>query len=72
LEKGREEGFETGREVGELAGRRAMLSAVLQARFGELAPDVQQRIKALTGEELQELATRAVHAASLAELGLES
>jgi hypothetical protein len=76
LEKGREEGLEKGREqgreVGELAGRRAMLSAVLQARFGELAPDVQQRIKALTGDELQELGKRAVHAASLADLGLES
>jgi hypothetical protein len=67
-----EQGLEKGRELGETQGRRAMLAAVLEARFGRLAPAVQDRIQTWPVDDLQGLAQRAVHAGTLTELGLDS
>ena len=70
-ELGVKEGEAHGRTFGELEGRQLMLLNLLCAKFGELTPEVEQRVKALSVSELDQLAVQLIHAASLEELGLQ-
>ena len=58
-------------ERGMIAERREMVRAQLQAKFGALSPNAQQRIEALSPEELRQLALDLLRAESLQELHLE-
>jgi hypothetical protein len=64
--------FEKGFQVGLQQGRRMMLRKVLEARFGPLSPEAQQRLESLSPERLEALTLEPLKAQSLQELGLEA
>ena len=51
--QGREEGIERGIEQGGVRGRRSMLERQLRRRFGGLAPEVAERLRRASAEELE-------------------
>ena len=61
----------TTREEGEVRGRRGMLRAQLDKRFGPLSETALQRLESLPPDKLTELALALLDAQSLKELGLE-
>jgi hypothetical protein len=63
--------FEKGIEKGIEKGRRETIRELLEDRFGALPPQAEQRLQALSTEELKSLRKALLHAASLKELGLE-
>ncbi|MEZ4362939.1 MAG: Rpn family recombination-promoting nuclease/putative transposase [Kofleriaceae bacterium] len=70
-EEGRQEGHREGRQEGHREGRleasRALLSRILQQRFGaQLDPSVEQRLHAATLEQVEAWSSRVLTAASLA------
>ena len=58
-------------ERGKLHGERSVVLRQLQAKFGALSPQVQERVEALSAEELQQLQLALLNAQSLKELNLE-
>src|SRR5207248_506911 len=58
-------------ERGKLYGERSVVLRQLQAKFGALSPQVQERVEALSAEELQQLQLALLNAQSLKELNLE-
>ncbi|MCB9879596.1 MAG: Rpn family recombination-promoting nuclease/putative transposase [Planctomycetes bacterium] len=68
LEMGREEGREAGRDQGVVEGRRALLSRLLQARFGDLPARVHAALAAADAAQLDELAVRQLDATALDQL----
>jgi hypothetical protein len=62
--------FELGREE-VLTAMRALVRRLLAKRFGPLSDAVSQRLEAVPGDRLKELALALLDAASLTELGLE-
>jgi hypothetical protein len=58
-------------ERGILQGERASALWMLEAKFGALPPAVQQRVEALSRDELHQLQIALLQAQSLKELGLE-
>ena len=63
--------FEKGIEKGIEKERRETVREQLEDRFGALPPLAQERLQALSTEELKSLRKALLHAASLKELGLE-
>ncbi|MEW6756125.1 MAG: Rpn family recombination-promoting nuclease/putative transposase [Candidatus Latescibacterota bacterium] len=68
--RGRAQGREEGREEGRAEGRQQVLLKLLRAKFGDLPPALEERLGALTADDLDDLAVRLLNARSLAELGL--
>lgn len=66
-----QKGMLKGMEEGVLKERREVLQIQLEARFGPLSPQLQQRLESLPAERLRELLLAVVKAQSLRELGLE-
>lgn len=65
-----EEGEVRGRAEGRAEGRQQVLLNLLRAKFGELSPANEDRLRSRSVEELDALALRLLHAQSLEELGL--
>lgn len=65
-----EEGEVRGRAEGRAEGRQQVLLNLLRAKFGELSPAIEDRLRTRSVEELDALALRLLHAQSLEELGL--
>jgi flagellar biosynthesis/type III secretory pathway protein FliH len=63
--------FEKGVQAGLQQGWRTSLRKQLEARFGSLSPDAQERLESLSREQLEALALALLKAQSLQELGLE-
>lgn len=63
-------GIQEGRQEGRQEGLRESLTLQLEARFGVLPPEAQQRIAACSADKLRELLLGLVKAQSLEELGL--
>ncbi|MFN4258226.1 MAG: DUF4351 domain-containing protein [Gemmataceae bacterium] len=70
LEQGLEQGLERGLEQGRRKERLELIHALLEERFGPLAPELREQLEHLSMDELRRLALRIVKASSLAELGL--
>lgn len=66
-----EQGLEQGREQGLEQGQRALLREMLEDRFGNLSPAVQEHLQQLPAERLPMLARAVLRAGSLRDLGLE-
>ena len=64
FKKGLQEGRQEGRQEGELA----ILRRQIERRFGSLPSWAEQRLAGASTEQLEELATRVLDAASLEEL----
>jgi hypothetical protein len=58
------------KEEGREEGMQNLVLHLLGERFGRLSERIQHRVKAITGDELRELASRIAQASSLKELGL--
>lgn len=58
------------REEGVLIGQRKLLQLQLEGRFGSLSPLVQQRLEAMSAEQLRDVALAFHKAQSLEDLGL--
>jgi hypothetical protein len=71
LQQGLEQGLEQGLQQGLQQGLRTTLEKLLEARFGRLSPDAQERLERLSRERLEALALVLLKAESLQELGLE-
>lgn len=65
-EQGIEEGIERGRVEGRVEGRRATLRQLLEARFGELSPELATKLDAASAEALERYTKRVVTADSAA------
>lgn len=63
--------YESGLEKGREEGLRAALCELLEAKFGPLTPQVQERLQQLTADRLAGLPKAVYQAQSLRELGLE-
>lgn len=63
--------YEEGRQEGFLRGQQQAAQIMLTARFGILSAQVQQRLEALSAEQLQQLFLAVSQVTSLQELGLE-
>jgi hypothetical protein len=63
--------FDRGREAGKLEGYRKALQLFLEGKSGVLTSSVRQRLEQFTLDQLESLASQAVRASSLQELGLE-
>ena len=75
IEKGREEGLETGLEkglaIGLLKGEQNSLLMILRDRFGEVPPEVESRIRAVTeAARLQHAILRAIRISTIDDLEL--
>jgi hypothetical protein len=69
LQQGRQEGRQEGHQEGLLEGKKDVLLAVLRARFGSVAGDLERQIRSIdTVEELDALVVSAVRAASQEEV----
>ncbi len=68
LKEGRQEGREQGREQGRQQGELAILRRLIETRFGPMPTWADQRLSGASIEQLEELATRVLDAASLEEL----
>jgi len=70
-QEGREKGHEEGREEGELLGKRLLLERLLTHKFGELSPEITQRIGLISDDaRFDSLVEQALTAASIDELTL--
>ena len=56
---------EQGREEGRESGQRQLLRVLLEDRFGELSPEIEQRIETATRVEIERFARRVLHAGSI-------
>jgi hypothetical protein len=63
--------YERGKLAGKLEGLREMALLQLERKFGPLAPEVKQRVEALSPEQLQQLLLDLLQALSLKELHLQ-
>ncbi len=71
IEKGMEKGMEEGLEKGRLEGMRALVTDLLERRFGPLAQETEEHLAAIaSADELFHLHQRAFVVESLGELGL--
>ena len=71
-EEGRKRGLKEGRKEGQVEGARKLLLRQLERRFGPLAPEVRQRVEAISSaRQLEAMADEILVAASLRDLGLE-
>lgn len=68
--RGEAKGKAKGEAKGEVRGRQMVLLNQLQAKFGDLPPEVERRVRNLSMTELDHLAIQLIRAASLVELGL--
>ena len=66
--RGRKEGREEGREQGRYDGELRLIRIQLEGRFGEIPADLDAKLPNLTAAELEQLARRIVHAASVEAL----
>jgi hypothetical protein len=66
MEKWRTQGLEEGRQE----GQRQTLLQILGSRFGTLSAEVQARVQALTGKEMDKLTRVVATAKTLEEMGL--
>ncbi len=71
FEQGIEQGIEQGKAQGLEQGQRALLALQLEERFGELTPQVYDRLAQYPALRLNELARKILSANSLKELGLQ-
>lgn len=62
--------LERGRLQGRIETLQTTARRVLEKKFGELAPDVLQRLDALPPDKVEELIPAVLDAGSLADLGL--
>ncbi len=71
IQIGRAEGKEQGKEQGKIEGKIEVLLLVLTSRFGELSPQLKDRIRQLsTGDKLDRAILQAVTIDSIHELTL--
>lgn len=70
IEEGEVRGRAEGQAEGRAEGRQQVLLNLLRAKFGELSPASEDRLRTRSIEELDALALRLLHAQSLEELGL--
>jgi hypothetical protein len=63
--------FEQGLEQGVAEGQRQSVAILIEDRFGEIAPQVRERIEKWPAETLPDLLRKIPHAQSLRDLGLE-
>ena len=68
IERGIEQGIQTGLREGQLEGRAAMLSRLLQLKFGDLPETLQQRLAQASEAELDLWAERILFADSLEQV----
>jgi flagellar biosynthesis/type III secretory pathway protein FliH len=70
--KARKEGLREGEKKGQVEGARKLLLRLLERRFGPLAPEVRQRVEAISSaRRLEAMADEILVAGSLRDLGLE-
>jgi flagellar biosynthesis/type III secretory pathway protein FliH len=72
LEKGLRQGIEQGIEQGVQQGQRAIVTDLLESKYGNLSDTVTARVQSMTETELSSLARRILTASTLTELGLMS
>jgi len=68
LERGILRGMLRGMEIGEINGKSALVSHLLELRFGQLTKDIRQRIKESDAKTLMIYAQRVLDAQSLDEI----
>jgi predicted transposase YdaD len=66
-----ERGKIEGRVEGRIEGQRETAVLLLEAKFGQISPDVLQRVKSLSAEQLRQLLVDLVKVESLKTLHLE-
>ncbi len=66
--KGRQEGIEEGRQEGIKEGKLELIMRLLERRVGEIAPDIQSRIRRLSIEQLENLGEAVLDFTSASDL----
>jgi predicted transposase YdaD len=68
LNEGRQEGLQAGRQEGKQEEAVAMITRKLNRRFGSLSPELQERLRGLTLEQLEELSEVLLDFTAIAQL----
>jgi len=68
IQQGIQQGLQQGMQAGQLKGEQSLFQYQLQAKFGQLAPEVEERIQALNPEALLRCAKRLLTAVTLDEV----
>jgi predicted transposase YdaD len=68
LNEGHQQGLQAGREQGKQEEAVAMITRQLNRRFGSLSPELQERLRGLTLEQLEELSEVLLDFTAIAQL----
>jgi predicted transposase YdaD len=68
IQEGRQEGIQEGRQEGRQEGELTLILKQLKKRYGELSPELQQRIQSLSLNQLEALGEALLDLGSMADL----
>jgi predicted transposase YdaD len=68
IQEGRQEGIQEGRQEGRQEGELTLILKQLKKRYGELSPELQQRIQSLSLHQLEALGEALLDLGSMADL----
>ena len=68
LQRGLQQGIQQGIQTGQLKGEQSLFHYQLQTKFGQLAPEVEERISTLNTEALHRCVKRLLTAVTLEEV----